>query len=73
MAQRRAIAPSIYHSLLPAGTPPLLHIPLPTPSTRRIADIDMPPRKRLLLTSPTPKVEVGESSAAAAARQPGST
>ncbi|GJV88879.1 hypothetical protein Tco_1532817 [Tanacetum coccineum] len=76
MAQRRATAPSIYHSLLPAGTPPLLPIRLPTPSTRRRADIpeaDTPPRKRLLLTAPTPRVEVGESSAAAAARQPGST
>ncbi|GKG55443.1 hypothetical protein Tco_0572083, partial [Tanacetum coccineum] len=34
---------------------------------------DMPPRKRLLFTAPTPRFEVGESSAAAAARQPGST
>ncbi|GJR60188.1 reverse transcriptase domain-containing protein [Tanacetum coccineum] len=68
--------PSIYHLLLPAGTPPLLPIPLPAPSTSRRADIpeaDTPPRKRLLLTAPTPRVEVGESSAAAAARQPGST
>ncbi|GJT41222.1 hypothetical protein Tco_0941087 [Tanacetum coccineum] len=76
MAQRRATTPSIYHSLLPAGTPPLLPIPLPAPSTSRRADIpeaDTPPRKRLLLTAPTPRVEVGESSAAAAARQPGST
>ncbi|GKE23961.1 reverse transcriptase domain-containing protein, partial [Tanacetum coccineum] len=32
----------------------------------------MPPQKRLLLTAPTPRVEVGESSAATA-RQPGST
>ncbi|GJV65847.1 putative reverse transcriptase domain-containing protein [Tanacetum coccineum] len=75
MAQRRATTPSIYHSLLPAGTPPLLPIPLPAPSTSRRADIpeaDTPPRKRLLLTAPTPRVEVGESSAAAA-RQPGST
>ncbi|GJX97469.1 putative reverse transcriptase domain-containing protein [Tanacetum coccineum] len=74
MAQRRATAPSIYHSLLPAGTPPLLPIPLPAPTTSRRADIpeaDMPPQKRLLLTAPTPRVEVGESSAAA--RQPGST
>ncbi|GKA56846.1 hypothetical protein Tco_0755918 [Tanacetum coccineum] len=58
------------------GTPPLLPIPLPAPSTSRRADIpeaDTPPRKRLLLTAPTPRVEVGESSAAAAARQPGST
>ncbi|GJT72506.1 hypothetical protein Tco_1031792 [Tanacetum coccineum] len=76
MAQRRATAPSIYHSLLPAGTLPLLPIPLPAPSTSRRADIleaDMPPRKRLLLTAPTPRIKVGESSATAAARQPGST
>ncbi|GJU23097.1 hypothetical protein Tco_1156439 [Tanacetum coccineum] len=76
MAQKRATTPSIYHSLLPAGTPPLLPIPLPAPSTSRRADIpeaDTPPRKRLLLTAPTPRVEVGESSTAAAARQPGST
>ncbi|GJU27222.1 hypothetical protein Tco_1165843 [Tanacetum coccineum] len=76
MAQRRATTPSIYHSLHPAGTPPLLPIPLPTPSTSRRADIpkaDMPPRKRLLLNTPTPRVEVGETSAAAAARQSGST
>ncbi|GKE66575.1 hypothetical protein Tco_1520736, partial [Tanacetum coccineum] len=54
------------------GTPPLLPIPLPAPSTSRRADIpeaDTPPRKRLLLTAPTPRVEVGESSTAAAARQ----
>ncbi|GKF52632.1 hypothetical protein Tco_0159542 [Tanacetum coccineum] len=56
--------------------PPLLPIPLPVHSTSHRADIpeaDTPPRKRLLLTAPTPRVEVGESSAAAAARQPGST
>ncbi|GKF00113.1 hypothetical protein Tco_0023463, partial [Tanacetum coccineum] len=76
ITERRATAPSIYHSLLSAGTPPLLPIPLPAPSTSRRADIpeaDTPPRKRLLLTTPTPKVEVGESSATATARQPGST
>ncbi|GJT56518.1 hypothetical protein Tco_0991572 [Tanacetum coccineum] len=53
MRQIRAAAPSTYHSLLPSGTPPLLPIPLPAPSTSRRADIpeaDMPPRKRLLLT-----------------------
>ncbi|GKF51714.1 hypothetical protein Tco_0148181, partial [Tanacetum coccineum] len=58
------------------GTPPLLPIPLHAPSTSCRADIpeaDMPPRKRLLLTAPTPRVEVGESSAAAAARQSGFT
>ncbi|GJT15922.1 hypothetical protein Tco_0874628 [Tanacetum coccineum] len=50
-------------------------LPLPAPSTSRRADnpeADIPPRKRLLLTSPTPRFEVGESSVAAA-RQPGST
>ncbi|GJV26138.1 hypothetical protein Tco_1378833 [Tanacetum coccineum] len=62
-----------HHPLLPSGTPPLLPIPLPAPSTSRRADIpeaDMPPRKRLLLTAPRPGCEVGESSDAAAARQP---
>ncbi|GJS37372.1 hypothetical protein Tco_0535754 [Tanacetum coccineum] len=76
MAQMRATTPSTYHSLLPSGTPPLLPIPLPAPSTSRRADIpeaDTPPRKRLLLTTPRPSCEVGESSVAAAARQPGPT
>ncbi|GJY16999.1 hypothetical protein Tco_0387421 [Tanacetum coccineum] len=59
MRQMRATAPSTYHSLLPSGTPPLLPIPLPAPSTSRRADIpeaDTPPRKRLLLTTPRPEV-----------------
>ncbi|GJZ29839.1 hypothetical protein Tco_0574486 [Tanacetum coccineum] len=71
MAQMRATAPSIYYPLLPLGTPPLLPIPLPTPSTSRGADIpeaDTPPQKRLLLTAPRPGCEVGESSATAVAR-----
>ncbi|GKF82504.1 hypothetical protein Tco_0244160 [Tanacetum coccineum] len=70
----RDVASSLYHSLHPSGTPPLLPIPLPAPSTSRRADIpeaDTPPRKRLLLTTPRPSCEVGESFAAAAARQPG--
>ncbi|GJU06557.1 hypothetical protein Tco_1122987 [Tanacetum coccineum] len=74
MRQMRAAAPSTYHSLLPSGTSPLLPIPLPAPSTSRRADIpevDTPHRKRLLLTTPRPGCEVGESSATAAARQPG--
>ncbi|GJZ78080.1 putative reverse transcriptase domain-containing protein [Tanacetum coccineum] len=52
-----------------SGAPPLLPIPLPAPSTSRRADIpeaDTPPRKRLLLTTPRPGCEVGESSVAAA-------
>ncbi|GKC73779.1 hypothetical protein Tco_1119662 [Tanacetum coccineum] len=76
MRKMRATAPSIYHSLLPSGTPPLLPIPLPTPSTSRRDDIpedDTPPRKRLLLTTLRPSGEVGESSAAAAAKRTGPT
>ncbi|GJT60425.1 hypothetical protein Tco_1003958 [Tanacetum coccineum] len=77
MAQMTATTPSTYHPLLPSGTPPLLPIPLPPPSTSRRADIpeaDTLPRKRLLLTTPRPSCKVGESSAAdPAARQPGPT
>ncbi|GJT59997.1 putative ribonuclease H-like domain-containing protein [Tanacetum coccineum] len=72
--EMRDIASAFYHSLHPSGTPPLLPIPLPAPSTSRRADIpeaDTPPRKRLLLTTPRPGCEIGESSAAA--RQPGPT
>nr|GEZ54472.1 hypothetical protein [Tanacetum cinerariifolium] len=75
MAQMRATVPSTYHLLLLSGTPPLLPIPLPVPSTNRRAEIpeaDMPPQKRLLLTAPRPGCEVGESSAAVA-RQLGPT
>ncbi|GKF34883.1 hypothetical protein Tco_0108083 [Tanacetum coccineum] len=57
MRQMRAAAPSTYHSLLPSGTPSLLPIPLPAPSTCRRVDIpeaDPPAWKRLLLTTPRP-------------------
>ncbi|GKE03412.1 hypothetical protein Tco_1395430 [Tanacetum coccineum] len=50
-------------------------VPLHVPSTSHKADIpeaDIPPQKRLCLTTPTPRFEVGESFAAAT-RQPGST
>ncbi|GJV09330.1 putative reverse transcriptase domain-containing protein [Tanacetum coccineum] len=76
LTKMRAAVPSTYHPLLLSGTPPLLPIPLPAPSTSRRDDIpeaDMPPPKRLLLTAPRPGCEVGESSTAAAARQPGPT
>nr|GEX33845.1 reverse transcriptase domain-containing protein [Tanacetum cinerariifolium] len=46
------------------------------PSTSRMTDIleaDMQPRKRVCLTTPAPRFEIGESSAAGAARQPGPT
>nr|GEV43383.1 hypothetical protein [Tanacetum cinerariifolium] len=76
IAQIRATAPSTHHSLLPSRKPQLLPIPLPAQSTSRRADIlkaDMPPQKRLILTAPTPRFEVGESSIDVAARQPGYT
>nr|GFC94393.1 hypothetical protein [Tanacetum cinerariifolium] len=66
-----AIASSLYHSLLPSGTPPLLPIPLSTPSTSHRAGIpeaDTPPRNRPLLATPRPGCEVRESSTAAARR-----
>ncbi|GJS55044.1 reverse transcriptase domain-containing protein [Tanacetum coccineum] len=72
----RDVASSFYHSLHPSGTPSLLPIHPPAPSASRRADIpkaDTPPRKRLLLTALRPSCEIGESSAAATARQPGPT
>ncbi|GJY82305.1 hypothetical protein Tco_0495681 [Tanacetum coccineum] len=60
-------------SLLPQIPPPptsptYAHLPLAD-----IPEADIPPRKRLLLTAPTPRFEVGESSTAATARLSGST
>nr|GEX80878.1 reverse transcriptase domain-containing protein [Tanacetum cinerariifolium] len=46
------------------------------PSTSRRTDIleaDIPPRKKAYLTAPAPGFEIGESSTAGAARQPGPT
>nr|GFB40204.1 hypothetical protein [Tanacetum cinerariifolium] len=57
---------STYHSLLPSGTPPLLPIPLPVPSTSRRAKIleaDTSPQKRLLLTAPRFGCEPGPTKA----------
>nr|GEX56206.1 hypothetical protein [Tanacetum cinerariifolium] len=68
-AEMNAIVLSLYHLLHPSGTPPLLHIPLSTPSTSRrarILEADTPPRNRPLLATPRPGCEVGESSADAA-------
>nr|GFB82333.1 hypothetical protein [Tanacetum cinerariifolium] len=64
-----------YHLLHPSGTPPLLPIPLSTPSTSRrarILETDTPPRNRPLLATARPGCEVEESSAAAV-RRPGPT
>ncbi|GJU62110.1 putative reverse transcriptase domain-containing protein [Tanacetum coccineum] len=74
--EMRDVASSLHHSLHLSGTSSLLPIPPPTPSASRRAEIpeaDTLPRKRLLLTTPRPSHEIGESSAAAAARQPGPT
>ncbi|GJT62658.1 hypothetical protein Tco_1006191 [Tanacetum coccineum] len=52
-----------------AASPPLL-----LPSTSHMTDIpeaEMPPRKRACFATPAPGFEIGESSAAGAARQPG--
>ncbi|GJY38398.1 hypothetical protein Tco_0424762 [Tanacetum coccineum] len=69
--------PQIPSPPLPLPSPPLLlhapSSPLLLPSTNRQEDIpeaDVPPQNRLCLTAPAPRFEVGESSAAAAARQP---
>ncbi|GJT05724.1 hypothetical protein Tco_0840186 [Tanacetum coccineum] len=75
-AEDEAPTPLLPPSFLSPQTPSLLPIPLPVPSASRRAKIpeaDTPPRKRILLTTPRPSCEVGESSAAAAARQPGPT
>ncbi|GJT52019.1 putative reverse transcriptase domain-containing protein [Tanacetum coccineum] len=63
---RSSVAPPL-PSLAPS--PPLL-----LPATYRKEDVpkaDVPPWKRLCLTTPSPRFEVGKSSAAVAARQPG--
>nr|GFD02296.1 hypothetical protein [Tanacetum cinerariifolium] len=70
-AEMNAIASSLYHLLHPSGTPPLLHIPLSTPSTScraGIPEANTPPQNRPLLATPRPRCEGGESSAAAARR-----
>nr|GEV83922.1 ribonuclease H-like domain-containing protein [Tanacetum cinerariifolium] len=74
-AEMNAIASSLYHSLHPSGTPPLLSIPLSTPSTSHRAGIleaDTPPRNRPLLATPRPGCEV-EKSSVATVRRPGPT
>nr|GFA59582.1 hypothetical protein [Tanacetum cinerariifolium] len=59
-AGMNAIASSLYHSLHPSGTPPLLPILLSTPSTScraGIPEADTPPQNRPLLTTPRPRCE----------------
>ncbi|GJY78168.1 hypothetical protein Tco_0483969 [Tanacetum coccineum] len=69
VTETRAILSSIY----PAGTPPLLPIPSHAPPTSRRAEIPKADAPPLRFITPRPGCEVGESSAAAAARQPGPT
>ncbi|GJW75676.1 hypothetical protein Tco_0135046 [Tanacetum coccineum] len=70
----RAASPPTYHPL-PLPSPPLPppSSPLLPPVDRRkeVPKADLPPRKRLCLTTPTPRFEVRESSIIAATRQPG--
>ncbi|GJR50719.1 hypothetical protein Tco_1401240 [Tanacetum coccineum] len=66
----RVASPSAHH-LSEIPSPPLL---LPSTSHREdIPEADVPPQKRLCSTAPTFRFEIGESSVAAAARQPGSS
>ncbi|GJX53214.1 hypothetical protein Tco_0281583 [Tanacetum coccineum] len=51
---------------------PPLSLPPTSPRTD-VPEAEMPPRKRACLTTPAPGYEIGESSAAGAARQPGPT
>ncbi|GJV74962.1 hypothetical protein Tco_1506546 [Tanacetum coccineum] len=75
-AATEALIAAIPSPPLPLLSPPLLlptpSSPLLLPATDRREDVpeaDVPPRKRLCLTAPALRFEVGESSAAAAARQ----
>ncbi|GJR04869.1 putative reverse transcriptase domain-containing protein [Tanacetum coccineum] len=52
-----------------ADASPPLSLPPTSPRTD-VPEADMPPRKRACLTTPAPGYEIGESSAAGAARQP---
>ncbi|GKF99265.1 hypothetical protein Tco_0298048, partial [Tanacetum coccineum] len=53
------------------ASPPSL-LPPTSPRTD-VPKAEMPPRKRACLTTPAPGCEIGESSAAGTARQPGPT
>ncbi|GKE66015.1 hypothetical protein Tco_1520176, partial [Tanacetum coccineum] len=65
----RVTSPSTHH-LSEIASPPLL---LPSTSHREdIPKAEVSPQKRLCSTAPTSRFEIGESLAAAAARQPGS-
>nr|GEY37028.1 putative reverse transcriptase domain-containing protein [Tanacetum cinerariifolium] len=68
-AEMNAIASSLYRSLHPSGTSPLLLVSTLSTSRRAgIPEANTPPRNMPLLATPRPGCEVGESSAAAARR-----
>ncbi|GKB86065.1 hypothetical protein Tco_0958337 [Tanacetum coccineum] len=72
---RAASPPRALIAVVAAALPSSLPPPSPlTPLSSPLEDIleaDVPPQKRLCLTALAPRFEVGESSAATAARQPG--
>ncbi|GJY60809.1 hypothetical protein Tco_0461466 [Tanacetum coccineum] len=84
MIRLRAESPSTSYllpsSTPPSGTPPLLPIPLPTPSPplllpstvcrKGVSEVTLPPRKRLCIAL-GPRYEVGDSSSAPTARPTG--
>ncbi|GJX94380.1 putative reverse transcriptase domain-containing protein [Tanacetum coccineum] len=85
MVMMKAAAPSTYifvsrSETLPSGTPPLLPIPLPTPSPplllpsidckAGVFEVTLPPRKRLCITLGL-RFKVGESSSAPTTRPTG--
>ncbi|GKA85900.1 hypothetical protein Tco_0807554 [Tanacetum coccineum] len=53
---------------------PSSHLPVPTADRREVVtEANLPPQKRLCLTAPTSRLDIGESSGVGAARQPGSS
>ncbi|GKC12760.1 hypothetical protein Tco_1009542 [Tanacetum coccineum] len=58
-------------SPLPLPAPSLPLLLLTTNHREDVPGANVPPQKRLCLTAPAPRFEVGDSSAAVAARQPG--
>ncbi|GJQ98472.1 hypothetical protein Tco_0009611 [Tanacetum coccineum] len=54
-----------------AASPPFIHSP--TSPRTDVPEAEMPPWKKACLTTPAPRYEIGESSAAGAERQPGPT
>ncbi|GKF03686.1 hypothetical protein Tco_0030609, partial [Tanacetum coccineum] len=72
LGYRAAMIQSSVASPLPLPAQPSSPLLLPATDHREdVPEADVPPQKRLCLTAPAPRFEVGESSAAATTRQPG--